>query len=193
MNTTGFQYGGKASNVYELSDGDLIIEGFAADFSGVDREDENFTDGAFQRGIKSFLDGPASLCYHHKHAMVLGKVLNLEEVPGRGLKMRARIDGAIKNHPELGVIYEQIKRGTLTALSVGGFFKRKLTNAGHRICDVDFTEISVTGVPVHTGPAFAVVAGKALQARSEALEVIESELAMIELRATILSVKQLTL
>jgi HK97 family phage prohead protease len=189
---TAFTYGGKASNVYELSDGDLIIEGMAADFSGTDRQGENFTDGAFQRGVKAFLDGPASLCFHHKHAMVLGKVLDLEEIPGRGLKMRARIDGAIKNHPELGVIYEQIKRGTLTALSVGGFFKRKMTAAGQRICDVDLTEISITGVPTHTSPSFAVVAGKALYSRSEAIDAVAAELAMVELRATVLSTKLLT-
>lgn len=149
--------------VAELEDGDLLIEGWAAEFQGVDRQNENFTDGAFQRGIKSFLSGGASLCYHHKHDKVLGKVLDLEEVEGKGLKMRARVDGSIKDHPELGTIYQQIKRGTLSALSVGGFFKRKLTDAGYRIADMDFTEISVTGVPVHTKPAFSVIAQKALE------------------------------
>jgi len=33
---------------------------------------------------------------------------------------------------------------------------------GPRITDMDFTEISVTPAPVHTGPRFNVVAGKAL-------------------------------
>lgn len=145
-----------------LEDGDLIIEGWAAEFEGQDRTNENFMDGAFQRGIKSFMDGSASLCYHHKTADVLGKVLELQEVEGRGLRMRARVDGAIKDHPTLGPLYAQIKKGTLTGLSVGGYFKRKLTEAGRKISDMDFTEISITGVPTHTKPAFAVVAGKAL-------------------------------
>jgi HK97 family phage prohead protease len=159
---------GSPGNIVEtLDDGDLIIEGWAATFDGVDRQNENFTDGAFQKGVKAFLGGPAALCFHHKHSMILGKVLDLEEVEGKGLRMRARVDGAIKDHPELGVIYNQIKRGTLTALSVGGFFKRKMTAAGQRICDVDFTEISITGVPMHTSPSFAVVAGKALEEFSE--------------------------
>jgi HK97 family phage prohead protease len=149
--------------VTELDDGDLIIEGWAATFDGVDRQRENFADGAFQRGIKAFLDGPASLCFHHKHEKLLGKVLDLEEVEGKGLKMKARVDGAIRTHPELGTLYSQIKKGTLTGLSVGGFFKRKLTELGTRITDMDFTEISVTPVPVHTAPSFAVVAGKALE------------------------------
>lgn len=155
---------GSAGNIVaEMEDGDLFIEGWAADFDGVDRQGENFTDGAFQRGIKSFLSGSAPLCFHHKHDQVLGQVLELEEVEGKGLKMRARIDGAIKTHPVLGTIYQQIKRGTFRNLSVGGFFKRKLTDAGYRIADMDFTEVSITGVPIHTKTSFAVIAGKALE------------------------------
>lgn len=170
----GFQLEGKSAGdpiVEELDDGDLLIEGWAAEFDGVDRQGENFMDGAFQRGIKSFLNGAAALCFNHKHEKVLGKVLDLEEVEGKGLKMRARVDGAIKDHPELGTIYNQIKKGTLSALSVGGFFKRQLTPAGTRISDMDFTEISVTGVPVHSRPAFSVVAGKALEGAPTHTEV----------------------
>lgn len=163
LQTKALEDGTPANLVEVMEDGDLIIEGFASEFQGQDREGENFTDGAFQRGIKSFLEGPAALVFHHKTEKVLGKVLDLEEVAGRGLRMRARVDGAIKDHPELGVIYHQIKKGTLTGLSVGGFFKRKLTQAGRKIIDTDMTEISVTGVPCHSKPAFSVVAGKALE------------------------------
>jgi HK97 family phage prohead protease len=154
--------GGTEAVVIEADNGDLIIEGYAAVFEGVDRQGENFVDGAFQRGIKAFLDSTAALCFHHKHDQVLGKVLDLHEEEGKGLKMRARVDGAIKSHPVLGTYYQQIKNGTLNGLSVGGFFKRAMTDAGQRIADMDFTEISVTGVPVHTGPRFDVIAGKAL-------------------------------
>lgn len=153
--------------VEELEDGDLIIEGMAASFEGLDRQGENFVEGAFQRGIKSFLGGSAALCFHHKHDQVLGKVLDLQELPG-GLKMRARVDGAIKNHPTLGAIYSQIKRGTFKNLSVGGFFKRAVVNGRQMISDMDFSEISVTAVPVHTKPSFAVVAGKALESPGDA-------------------------
>lgn len=152
----------EAQTVTVEENGDLIIEGYAAVFDGVDRQGENFAEGAFQRGIKAFLEGQAGLCYHHKHDKLLGKVLDLQEEEGKGLKMKARVDAAIKNHPELGVYYEQIRRGTLNALSVGGFFRRKLTELGQKIVDMDFTEISVTPVPVHPGTNFAVVAGKAL-------------------------------
>jgi hypothetical protein len=60
------------------------------------------------------------------------------------------------------VLYQQIKRGTFNGLSVQGFFKRALAEGGPKIVDMDFTEISVTPTPVHTGPRFAVVGAKAL-------------------------------
>ena len=156
--------------------GDLILEGYAAVWEGEDREGENFAPGAFQRAAKAFLESPAALCFHHKHDKVLGRVLDLQE-DGKGLRMRARVDGAIKQHPELGTYYQQIKNGTLSGLSVGGFFKRAIIEGKRRIADMDFTEISVTSVPVHTRPSFEVVAGKAL----DSLEVpAEAEEAVTE-------------
>lgn len=154
--------GETASVVSEKENGDLIIEGYAAVFDGVDREGENFADNSFQRGVKAFLDQQAALCYHHKTDKCLGTVLDLAIEEGKGLKMKARVDGAIRNHPELGTYYEQIKNGTLKGLSVGGFFKRAIVGGLQKITGVDFTEISVTPVPVHPGTSFAVVAGKAL-------------------------------
>lgn len=151
--------GGDAVVVEE--NGDLTIEGYAAVWEGDDREGENFVPGAFTRASKAFLNSPAALCFHHKKDNVLGKVLELNE-DGKGLRMRARVDGAIATHPVLGTYYHQIKSGTLSGLSVGGFFKRAMIEGKRKIADMDFTEISVTGVPVHTGPSFAVVAGKAL-------------------------------
>lgn len=176
-----FQLEGKAladgQTVEETADGDLIIEGWAADFEGVDRQGENFIPGAFQRGIKSFLSGTASLNYHHKHDHVLGKVLSLEEreTPERkGLWMRARVDHQPESSP-LRYLYNQVKKGTLRGLSVGGFFKRVLTPAGYRIGDTDITEVSITNVPVHSRPAFAVVAGKALESLDTGGEIITPE------------------
>jgi HK97 family phage prohead protease len=171
--------------VEETEDGDLIIEGYAAVFDGLDRQGENFVDGAFKRGVKAFLDSQAALCFHHKKDMVLGKVLDLREEEGKGLKMRARVDGAIKNHPVLGTIYHQIKRGTLNGLSVQGFFGRIMTPSGPRIGDVDLTEISITGVPIHPGAKFSVLAGKALgdtqlPLAPDAQEEIRSQIAEFE-------------
>lgn len=171
-----------AQTIVEDENGDLIIEGYAAVFDGVDRQGENFAEGAFARGIKAFMEGQSSLCYHHKHDKCLGKILELREEEGKGLKMKARVDGAIKTHPELGTYYNQIKSGTLNALSVGGFFKRSLTDLGPRITDMDFTEISVTPVPVHTGTHFTVLAGKALASDLKAEHVTIPVLPESEIR-----------
>lgn len=153
--------GTTAQTVSEDENGDLIIEGYAAVFDGLDREGENFVEGAFQRGIKSFLEKQAALCFHHKHDQVIGKVLDLREERGKGLWMRARVDKQSDGSP-LHHIYSGIKKGTINGLSVGGFFKRALVDGKQMIADMDFTEISATGVPVHAGTNFAVVAGKAL-------------------------------
>lgn len=153
---------GPAPVVREDDSGDLIIEGYAAVFEGTDRQDENFIPGSFERGIKSFLSGNNSLCYHHKHDHVIGEVLDLREEEGKGLFMRARVDNQPESSP-LRWIYNAVKKGSMKGLSVGGFFRRKLTEAGQRIADMDFTEVSVTGVPVHPGTSFGVVAGKALE------------------------------
>jgi hypothetical protein len=154
-----FTFDGKALSTIELAEGDLLLEGFAVIFAGLDRTLENFAAGSFRRACKAFLEGSAPLCFHHKGSQVLGKVLEMSEVPGVGVRVKARVDGAIKDHPELGVIYQQIRKGTLTGLSMGGFFKR----LGNKIVDIDATELSVTGVPTHSEPGFTVVEGKALE------------------------------
>lgn len=152
---------GKAGTITELEDGDLLIEGWAASFDGLDREGENFVPGAFKAGIKDFMDKQRALCFHHKPDHGIGEVLELEEHEGKGLYMKARVDFQPESSP-LRYIYNAIKKGTYKGLSVGGFFKRQLTPAGPRISGVDFTEISCTPVPVHSSTRFAVVAGKAL-------------------------------
>lgn len=143
-------------------DGDLHISGWAAKFDEIDRQGEAFSPNAFTAGITEFLRRGASLCYHHHHDQLLGVVKSLQLIPGEGLWLEGRVDGAIKNHPVLGTIYHQIRRGSLRNLSVGGFFKRKLTPRGYVIDGVDFTEISITPVGVGRLTSFAVVAGKAL-------------------------------
>ena len=147
--------------VTELDDGDLLIEGFAAVWDGDDRMGENFAPNAFDNGIDRFLQGQAALCYHHKHDMCLGKVLDLKR-EGKGLNMRARVDGAVRNHPVLGTIYQQIKKGTYNGLSTFGHFTRGLLDGAQKIVDVDLMEISVTPVPAHPGTSLSVIAGKAL-------------------------------
>jgi HK97 family phage prohead protease len=160
----GFAIGGKAltdESITVEENGDLIIEGYAAVWDGEDREGENFAPGAFERASKAFIESGGPLCYHHKADHQLGQVTYLRE-DDKGLQFKARVDGVCADDPKLKRIYHQIKNKTLRGVSVGGFFKRALIEGKRKIADMDFTEISVTGVPMHTGPSFAVVAGKAL-------------------------------
>jgi HK97 family phage prohead protease len=152
--------GGTAPTVIEEENGDLIIEGWAASFEGLDRQGENFVPGAFQRGIKAFLEGQSALCFHHKNDMGIGSVLDLQEKP-EGLWMKARVDFQPEQSP-LRHIYNAVKKGSYKGLSVGGFFKRAMVKGRKMIADMDFTEISVTPVAMHPKTKFAVVAGKAL-------------------------------
>jgi HK97 family phage prohead protease len=170
----GFAIGGKAlteESVTVEDNGDLIIRGYAAVWEGDDRQGENFAPGAFERASKAFIESGGPLCYHHKADHQLGAVTSLQE-DTKGLAFEARVDGEIQQDPKLARIYHQIKKGTLKGVSVGGFFKRALIEGKRKIADMDFSEISVTGVPMHTGPSFAVVAGKALTGELNVPEVV---------------------
>lgn len=146
----------------QLDEGDILIAGYGANFD-VDRQNEAFADTkGIEDGLKQFLAGEATLAYHHKHDHVLGKVLAADVVPGKGVRVVARVDKQPESSP-LRYLYDQVKKGTLNALSFGGFFKRAITPDGPRIVGADFTELSITGVPVGRGPNFGVVATKALE------------------------------
>jgi HK97 family phage prohead protease len=181
-----FTADGKSLNATVLENGDLIIVGYAAVWEGVDREDENFVEGAFQRGIKAFLEGPATLAFNHRYDHGIGRVLELRE-DDRGLWMRARVDYQPDSSP-LRYIYNAIKRGTYRALSAGGYFKRKLTPKGWRIAGVDLTEISVAPVPAHPQTHFSVAAvgAKALREAAAAdLDVLAHEARLLSLEVEI--------
>ena len=185
-----FTLDGKALTTTELESGDLLIQGYAAVWDGLDRQAENFAPGAFKRGIKAFLTGQSALCFHHKADHGIGRVLDLRE-DRKGLFLKARVDYQPESSP-LRYIWQAVKRGTYQGLSVGGFFRRRLTPKGMRIVDVDFTEVSVTPVPVHPGTSLAVVAGKALGAHATASPLLEADLALVRARLVALQARLLT-
>jgi HK97 family phage prohead protease len=141
------------AQVSETQDGDLLVEGYAADF-GVDRQDEIFEPGAFNEGLKAYLDSNPVLLYHHKRGLALGQVTRAR-IDQKGLWIQARIDA-----PEPGTfaadVYRKIKKGTLRGFSVGGKFYRRFANGLVRIFKADIHEISVTPQPVNPRTLFAV-------------------------------------
>lgn len=152
---------GEIATPVELADGDLLIEGWGANYD-IDREDEAFEEGAFRNALSKFLSGNAPLCYHHKFDTVIGKVISAEPVAGKGIKLRAIVDRQNENSPYYH-IYDGIKRGRINGLSCGGIFKRKMTETGPKIHDVDLLEWSATPVSVGRGTNFSVIAGKAME------------------------------
>lgn len=134
-------------------DGTVYIEGYASDF-GVDRQDEAFEKGAFEAGMKSFMESNPVLLYHHKSDQALGQVIEFEHRP-KGLWVKARVDEAEPGTP-LADVVRKIKTGTIRGFSVGGRFHRKMTNRGPRIHTADIAELSVTPFPINPRTMFAV-------------------------------------
>lgn len=151
-----FEFGIKAVDIQEQDDGTLVLEGYASDFL-TDRDREAFEPGAFERGLKTFMQNPI-LLYHHKPSEQLG-VVREAAVDGKGLRVVAEFpkppDGSPLQH-----VYNLVKRGMMRGFSVGGAFKRRMTALGPRIFDVDMQELSVTPLPVNPRTLFAT-AGKA--------------------------------
>lgn len=138
-------------------DGKLRVEGYAAGFD-VDRQDEAFEKGAFEKGLQNFLKRGAPLLYHHHYDKSLG-VVEEARVDSKGLFLKARLDDP-EPGTELADVYNKVKSGSIKGFSVGGIFKRKQTPAGLRIHQADLVEVSITPVPVQPDTLFAV-AGKA--------------------------------
>jgi len=139
-------------------DGDIIIEGYAADFEK-DRQGERFLPGAFDEAVKKASEGTIPLLLEHNNNQPLGVVEQLR-VDDVGLWTRARIatkavqdawDGA------KGKV-EMIRRGVMKGLSVRGHSWGRMTNDGPEIGHIDLAEISVTPVGVQPGALFGVVA-----------------------------------
>lgn len=148
----------RKSAVSATEDGDLIIEGLASDWM-MDRMDEAFEPGAFDAGMKAFMDTNPILCYHHQYDKALGQVLEMKRLP-EGLWVRARVD---KPAPGSWAedIFAKIKRGTIRAFSVGGrWHRRKGPDGQPRIYKADMAELSVTPLGINPRTLFAV-AGKA--------------------------------
>lgn len=178
----GFTLDGKAESTKQ-DDGSVLIEGYASDF-GLDRQEEAFEPGAFEEGLKSYMDSNPILLYHHKFDTALGKVLEAK-VDTHGLFVKALVDA-----PEPGTqtadYVRKIRNGVIKGFSVGGKFYRRATAAGQRIFKCDLREISCTPLPVNQRTLFAV-AGKAFQeetkmepTKTEDTKAIEEALARLE-------------
>lgn len=164
----GFTLDGKAV-AEKAPDGKLRIEGYAATL-GLDRKDEAFLPGVFEKGLdKYFKDNPV-LLYHHQYDKALGVVEDVK-LDQKGLFVKAAIDPPAPGSWAEDV-YSKVKSGTIKGFSIGGIFKRKMTPQGPRVHEADFAEISVTPLPLEAGSLFQL-AGKAFGDESAEEKAIE--------------------
>lgn len=154
---------GKADStvITEDENGDLYIEGYAADFE-VDRQNEAFEPGAFAKGLKAFMETNPVMLYHHKADHALGQFVDAR-LDEKGLWVKGRVDKPAPGSWAEDVV-AKIKRKTIRGFSVGGIFKRRYNPVTQRpsIFECDLAEISVTPFPVNPRTMFAV-AGKAFE------------------------------
>jgi hypothetical protein len=152
--------------------GDVIIEGYAADFE-VDRQGEAFLPGAFDQALEKATRAEIPLLFEHDNKRQLGVIEELRVDPERGLWARARIAKAQAGTWAEDVV-DKVKRGMMKGLSVRGMSKVTITSDGPRIGTIDLAEISVTPVPVQPGALFAV-AQKSFAAAEEDIAAGEIE------------------
>jgi HK97 family phage prohead protease len=139
-------------------DDHLILEGLAADF-GFDRENEVFEPGAFDEGMKAFMESNPIVVYHHKYDQALGTVMEWE-MKAEGPWVKVRVDQPEPQTP-LADVYRKIKSGVIKGFSIGGKFHRRPGDDGRtRIWKADVAELSITPLPVNPRTLFEV-AGKA--------------------------------
>jgi HK97 family phage prohead protease len=153
-------------------EGDVIIEGYAADFE-VDRQGEAFLPGAFDDACEKATRAEIPLLFEHDNKRQLGVIEELRVDPERGLWTRARIAKAQAGTWAEDVV-DKVRRGMMKGLSVRGLSRVTITKNGPRIGTIDLAEISVTPVPVQPGALFAV-AQKSFEAAAEDIAAGEIE------------------
>lgn len=147
------------AELHEQDDGTVFIEGYASDF-GLDRQNEAFEDGAFQKSMETFMATNPVLLYHHHFDQALGQIVDYQHRRD-GMWVKARVDPA-EPGTILADVVRKIKTGAVRGFSVGGKFHRRKADGKTLIHTADIMEISVTPTPVNPRTLFAV-AGKAFE------------------------------
>lgn len=139
-----------------LDDGDILIEGYAADFTQ-DRQGEKFLSGAFDEACKAAAQGNIPILLQHNANQPLGVVEDLK-TDDNGLYIKGRIMAKAVEDAWEGAPgkLELIRRGVMKGLSVRGHSWGRMGQSGPEIGHIDLAEISVTPTPVQPGALFAV-------------------------------------
>ncbi len=132
------------------SDDSIFIEGYASTVDR-DRQGDVIPMKAWNEGLHNYLKNPIILAYHN-HQMPIGKMVE-HKVTDQGLWIRAQIPA------EVGDVYKLIKKGILSAFSVG--FRVRDADYDHTtetflVKDLELHEISVVSVPANQNTLFSL-------------------------------------
>ena len=132
------------------SDDSIFIEGYASTVDR-DRQGDVIPMKAWNEGLHNYLKNPIILAYHN-HQMPIGKMIE-HKVTDQGLWIRAQIPS------EVGDVYKLIKKGILSAFSVG--FRVRDADYDHTtetflVKDLELHEISVVSVPANQNTLFSL-------------------------------------
>jgi HK97 family phage prohead protease/HK97 family phage major capsid protein len=132
------------------SDDSIYIEGYASTVDR-DRHGDVIPMSAWTGGLKNYLKNPIILAYHN-HQMPIGKMVE-HKVTDQGLWIRAQIPA------EIGDVYKLVKKGILSAFSVG--FRVRDADYDHAsetflVKELELHEISVVSVPANQNTLFSL-------------------------------------
>lgn len=132
------------------TDDSIYIEGYASTVDR-DRQGDVIPMKAWNEGLSNYLKNPIILAYHN-HQMPIGKMVE-HKVTDQGLWVRAQIP------QEVGDVYKLIKKGILSAFSVG-FRVRDAdydsASESFLIKELELHEISVVSVPANQNTIFSL-------------------------------------
>ena len=131
-------------------DDSIMIEGYAST-NDRDRQGDVVPAGVWKSGMANYLKNPIILAYHN-HTMPIGKMVDYK-ADEHGLWIKAQIPS------EVGDIYKLIKKGILSAFSIGFRVKDaeyEQASETFMIKDLELHEISVVSVPANQNTLFSL-------------------------------------
>lgn len=143
-------------DVKSLTDGTLILEGYASTFHNRDRHGDIIDPHAFDETMERYMQKPLVLAFHDFNRPIGG--VREATIDTKGLRAIAEIPPATDK--ETARIRRDIETGHLNSFSIGGYFHREVKDNQKIIRKVDLLEISVVKTPANPEATFTVAGTK---------------------------------
>jgi HK97 family phage prohead protease len=162
----------KDFNIKSVDDSDSHFEGYASTFGNSDREGDVIERGAFDGTLAK--TGTIPMLFNHNRDNVIGK-LDISK-DSKGLRVKGYFN---LNDPQASKVYDLIKMGALSAMSIGFAVKDyepidpKRPFGSWRIKEADVVETSIVTVPANEQATIDSV--KSLAMKDQEIEDIVSK------------------